>query len=259
VLNRLAEFVEKSQKLKSKVKSAMIYPAVVMTVAMGVLIFLMTYVVPKFSKIFLDFERELPALTTMLIGVSSAYRNQWYFIIAGIAGIYILFRIIKSTEQGKMALDTAKLNLPVFGVLVRKSAVARFSRTLGTLITSGVPILQALNIVRETSGNEVISKAVGNVHDSIREGESIAGPLRDTKVFLPMVVSMIEVGEETGKLPDMLMKIADVYDNDVDNAVAGITSIIEPILIVCLAFIVGTIVIALFLPLISLIQGMSES
>jgi len=258
VLNRLAEFVEKSQRLKSKVKAAMIYPAVVMTVALGVLIFLMTYVVPRFAKIFLDFEKELPALTTMLIGVSDFLVHRWYIFLAGIAGIYILFRIIKSTEQGKMALDTAKLNLPVFGILVRKSAVARFSRTLGTLVTSGVPILQALNIVRETSGNEVISKAVGNVHDSIREGESIAGPLRETKVFLPMVVSMIEVGEETGKLPEMLMKIADVYDNDVDNAVAGITSIIEPILIVCLAFIVGTIVIALFLPLISLIQGMSS-
>jgi len=164
---------------------------------------------------------------------------------------------MKATEKGKMGLDTMKLNLPVFGVLVRKSAVARFSRTLGTLITSGVPILQALNIVRETSGNEVISKAVGNVHDSIREGESIAGPLRDTKVFLPMVISMIEVGEETGQLPEMLMKVADVYDGDVDTAVASITSIIEPILIVTLAFIVGFIVIALFLPLISLIQGMS--
>ncbi|MBN1916701.1 MAG: type II secretion system F family protein [Verrucomicrobia bacterium] len=259
VLNRLAEFVEKSQKLKSKVKSAMIYPVVVMTVAVGVLVFLMTFVVPKFSKIFLDFDQKLPALTLMLINVSSAFVNQWYIFIAAIIGIYILFRIIKSTEQGKMALDTAKLNLPVFGILARKGAVARFSRTLGTLITSGVPILQALNIVRETSGNEVISKAVGNVHDSIREGESIAGPLRETKVFLPMVISMIEVGEETGKLPEMLMKIADVYDNDVDNAVAGITSIIEPILIVGLAVIVGTIVIALFLPLITLIQGMSES
>ena len=259
VLNRLAEFVEKSQRLKSKVKAAMIYPAVVMTVALGVLIFLMTYVVPRFAKIFLDFEKELPALTTMLIGVSDFLVHRWYIFLAGIAGIYILFRIIKSTEQGKMALDTAKLNLPVFGILVRKSAVARFSRTLGTLVTSGVPILQALNIVRETSGNEVISKAVGNVHDSIREGESIAGPLRETKVFLPMVVSMIEVGEETGKLPEMLMKIADVYDNDVDNAVAGITSIIEPILIVLLAGIVGFIVISLFLPLISLIQTVGQS
>jgi type IV pilus assembly protein PilC len=266
VLNRLAEFVEKSQKLKAKVKSAMIYPTVVITVAIAVLTFLMTYVVPQFRKIFDNFEQKLPAMTALLIGISSTIRgNLWYdhppyigIIPLVPVGIYLLFRFIKTTEQGKMFLDTAKLNLPVFGVLVRKSAVARFSRTLGTLITSGVPILQALNIVRETSGNEVISKAVGNVHDSIREGESIAGPLRDTKVFLPMVISMIEVGEETGKLPEMLMKIADVYDDDVDNAVAGITSIIEPILIVMLAFIVGFIVIALFLPLITLIQGMSE-
>ncbi len=266
VLNRLAEFVEKSQRLKSKVKAAMIYPTVVIFFALGVLTFLMIYVVPRFRKIFDDFGQELPAMTTLLIGISSFFQAHLYythppyigFIPLIPLGIYLLFRLIQSTEKGKMALDTAKLNIPIFGVLVRKSSVARFSRTLGTLINSGVPILQALNIVRETSGNEVISKAVGNVHDSIREGESIAGPLRDTKVFMPMVISMIEVGEETGKLPEMLMKIADVYDNDVDDAVAGITSIIEPILIVTLAFIVGFIVIALFLPLITLIQGMSE-
>ena len=149
-----------------------------MVVAFGVLAFLMTYVVPKFAKIFDDFGQKLPTLTTILIGISQAFLDRWYFILGGVFGLYLLFRVIKSTEQGKMALDTAKLNLPVFGILARKSAVARFSRTLGTLITSGVPILQALNIVRETSGNEVISKAVGNVHDSIREGESIAGPLR---------------------------------------------------------------------------------
>jgi type IV pilus assembly protein PilC len=267
VLNRLAEFVEKSQRLKSKVKSAMIYPAVVITVAVSVLIFLMTFVIPKFRTIFENFEKELPAMTELLINISNFFRANIYYthppyigIIPLIPiGIYLLFRFIKTTEKGKMALDTAKLNLPVFGVLVRKASIARFSRTLGTLITSGVPILQALNIVRETSGNEVISKAVGNVHDSIREGESIASPLRDTKVFMPMVISMIEVGEETGKLPEMLMKIADVYDNDVDNAVAGITSIIEPILIVLLAGIVGFIVISLFLPLISLIQTVGES
>jgi type IV pilus assembly protein PilC len=263
VLNRLAEFVEKSQRLKQKVRGAMIYPAVVIGVAVGVLIFLMTYVIPKFRGIFENLGQELPAVTSLLIDISSGITHHIYytgFPYIGIiplipVGIYILFRLIKATEKGKLGLDTMKLNLPVFGVLIRKSAVARFSRTLGTLITSGVPILQALNIVRETSGNEVISKAVGNVHDSIREGESIAGPLRDTKVFLPMVISMIEVGEETGQLPEMLMKVADVYDNDVDTAIASITSIIEPILIVTLAFIVGFIVIALFLPLISLIQN----
>jgi len=265
VLNRLAEFVEKSEKLKSKVKSAMIYPIAVISFAIAVLVLLMTFIVPKFRAIFENVDLKLPAMTQLLINISSFFRSNIYYThppFIGIIpliplGIYLLFRFIKSTERGKMFFDAAKLNLPIFGVLVRKSAVARFSRTLGTLITSGVPILQALNIVRETSGNEVISQAVGNVHDSIREGESIAGPLRDTKVFMPMVISMIEVGEETGKLPDMLMKIADVYDNDVDNAVAGITSIIEPILIVMLAVIVGFIVIALFLPLIGLIRGMS--
>ncbi len=172
-------------------------------------------------------------------------------------GLVFIFKAVAKTEKGKMGLDSAKLNFPLFGALVRKVAIARFSRTLGTLITSGVPILQALNIVRETSGNEVISRAVGNVHDSIREGESIAAPLKDTKVFTPMVISMIEVGEETGKLPDMLMKIADNYDEDVDTAVAGITSIIEPVLIVFLAVMVGFIVISLFLPLIKLINSVN--
>jgi type IV pilus assembly protein PilC len=267
VLNRMAEFLEKSEKLKSKVKSAMIYPAAVITVAIGVLGFLMTYVIPKFKDIFSGFDTTLPTPTAILIGMSSWIRDNLYYTHPPYVGVLILipvglifaFKFVAKTEKGRFSIDTAKLNAPLFGTLIRKIAIARFARTLGTLITSGVPILQALNIVRETSGNEVISKAIGNVHDSIREGESIATPLKDTKVFTPMVISMIEVGEETGKLPDMLMKIADNYDEDVDTAVAGITSVIEPVLIVFLAVMVGFIVIALFLPLIKLISSVNTS
>ncbi len=262
VLNRMADFLEKSEKLKAKVKSAMIYPMAVVTVAGGVLGFLMTYVIPKFKEIFDGFDTTLPTPTAILIGVSHFIKSNVYYthppyigvLILIPVGLIFLFKAISKTNKGRFGIDTAKLNFPLLGSLMRKIAIARFSRTLGTLITSGVPILQALNIVRETSGNEVIAKAVGDVHDSIREGQSIAAPLKDTKVFTPMVISMIEVGEETGKLPDMLIKIADNYDDDVDTAVAGITSVIEPVLIVFLAVMVGFIVIALFLPLIKLIS-----
>jgi len=265
VLNRMAEFLEKTERLKSKVKSAMIYPIAVITVAVGVLTFLMAYVIPKFKEIFSGFDTTLPGPTVVLISVSTWVKSNLYYTHPPYVGILVLlpiglffaFKAIAKTPKGKVGLDTAKLNLPLFGSLIRKVAIARFSRTLGTLITSGVPILQALNIVRETSGNEVIARAVGNVHDSIREGESIAAPLKDSRVFTPMVISMIEVGEETGKLPDMLIKIADNYDEDVDNAVAGITSVIEPVLIVFLAMMVGFIVISLFLPLIKLINSVN--
>lgn len=265
VLNRMAEFLEKSEKLKSKVKAALIYPIAVITVAAGVLTFLMAYVVPKFKEIFEGFDTTLPGATQILITVSNFVKGNLYYshppyigvLLLAPVGFVLAFKALAKTEKGKMGLDNVKLNAPLFGELVRKVAIARFSRTLGTLITSGVPILQALNIVRETSGNEVISRAVGNVHDSIREGESIAAPLKETKVFTPMVISMIQVGEETGKLPDMLMKIADTYDEDVDTAVAGITSIIEPVLIIFLAVMVGFIVISLFLPLIKLINSVN--
>ena len=267
VLNRLAEFLEKSERLKSKVKAAMIYPVAVVTVAGGVLGFLMTYVIPKFKEIFDGFDTTLPTPTAILIAVSHFIRSNLYYthppyigvLVLAPVGLVLVIKALAKTEKGKYTLDSFKLNVPLFGTLVRKIAIARFSRTLGTLITSGVPILQALNIVRETAGNEVISKAVGNVHDSIREGETIADPLRETKVFTPMVISMIEVGEETGKLPDMLMKIADNYDDDVDTAVAGITSVIEPVLIVFLAVMVGFIVISLFLSLIKLISAVNTT
>ncbi len=266
VLNQLADFMEKAQRLKGKVKAAMIYPIAVITVAIGVLAFLMISVVPKFKEIFADFETTLPRMTEILINTSLWIRhNAWYdkppyigMLPAIPIGIYILVKLLAKTNFGRFALDNFKLNMPIFGQLMRKVAIARFSRTLGTLINSGVPILQALNIVRDTSGNEIISRAVGSVHDSIREGESIVAPLRATKVFTPMVISMIEVGEETGQLPDMLIRIANTYDEEVDTAVDGITSIIEPILIIFLAVMVGFIVIALFLPLIKLISTLGS-
>ena len=265
VLNQLAEFMEKAEKLKAKVKAAMIYPIAVICVAVGVLSYLMISVVPKFKDIFSDFDTELPQMTTVLINTSNWIKSNVYYdhppyvgmLIMIPVGIVIVLKILAKTDMGKFYIDSGKLNAPLFGQLVRKVSIARFARTLGTLINSGVPILQALNIVRETSGNEVISKAVGSVHDSIREGESICTPLRETKVFTPMVISMIEVGEETGKLPDMLIRIANNYDDEVDVAVEGLTSVIEPILIVFLAVMVGFIVIALFLPLIKLIQTVS--
>ena len=253
------EFMEKAQRIKSKVISAMVYPVVVLIMAGGILTFLMIFIIPKFEEIFAELlEGEaLPPLTQAVLNTSRTMSTQLPWVVAGIAGIILLVKLIAMTGPGRHGLDRIKLAMPIFGVLVRKTAIARFSRTLGTLMTSGVPVLQALNIVRDTSGNEVIARAVSEVHDSVKEGENMAPPIEASGVFPPMVISMVEVGEETGALPEMLMKIADSYDDEVDTTVAGLTSIIEPILIILLALIVGTIVIALFLPLISIIGKLS--
>jgi type IV pilus assembly protein PilC len=254
-LSRLADFQEKAQRIKNKVISAMVYPSVVIFVAMGILIFLMLVIVPKFQEIFNDLleGKSLPGLTLFVLSVSNVIKHQFLLVVGCVVGLFIAVKLIGKTVKGRFILDKMKLNAPIFGQLVRKVSIARFTRTLGTLIASGVPILQALNIVRETSGNAVIAHAVSSIHDSVKEGERIVQPLEASKVFPPMVVSMVDVGEETGALPDMLMKIADVYDDEVDNAVAALTSLLEPIMIVFLAVIVGTIVIAMFLPLISVI------
>lgn len=254
VLNRLAEFAEKSEKLKKKVKSAMVYPAFVITVAITVLTFLVTFIVPKFAEMFYDLELELPWMTQFLIAISDLFKKQWYIPVAFVISFVVTIKIMRRTNQGKYIIDKILLRLPLVGMLVSKISIARFTRTLGTLITSGVPILQSLVIVKDTAGNEVIARAVEKVHDSIREGESIVEPLRVCKVFPPMVISMFEVGEETGALAEMLIKIADNYDEDVDTAVEGLTSLLEPFLIVFLAVVVGFIVIAMFMPLISLLQ-----
>jgi len=264
ILNRLADFSEKSEKLKKKVKSAMTYPAVVLSIAGIVVVFLLTFVVPRFQTMFSQQGKELPVITQTLIDVSNAMKN---FVmlknpIVTIVGIGVIIGIIAGikflvkTKGGKYTIDSFKINAPIFGELVKKVIVARFTRTLGTLIASGVPILQALDIVGDAVGNAVVGKAIGNVHASIKEGESIVQPLRESGIFDPMVVGMIDVGEETGTLSEMMIRVADTYDDDVDTAVDGLTSLLEPLLIVFLALIVGTIVIAMFLPLLSLMKGM---
>jgi type IV pilus assembly protein PilC len=259
-LSRLADFQEKAQKIKNKVISAMVYPAVVIFVAMAILVFLMIVIVPKFQEIFRDLleGKELPGLTLFVLNVSNLIKNQFLLVAGMIAGLIIAVKMAGKTVKGRLLIDRLKLNAPIFGQLIRKVSIARFTRTLGTLIASGVPILQALNIVRETSGNAVIAEAVNRVHDSVKEGERIVEPLEASRVFPPMVISMVDVGEETGALPDMLMKVADVYDDEVDNAVGAITSLLEPIMIVFLAVVVGTIVIAMFLPLISVIGSLGQ-
>lgn len=260
VLLRLAEFQEKAQKIKNKVVSAMVYPVIVLIIAILILAFLLVFIVPKFEAIFADMlgGKPLPALTQFVIGASNMVKSNLIPLAIGIVVLIVLYKMLARTAKGAEILDTLKLKAPLFGDLNRKGAISRFTRTLGTLVTSGVPILQALNITKETAGNVIIAGAIMKVHDAVKEGESIVHPLEASGVFPPMVISMIDVGEETGQLPEMLLKIAEVYDDEVDNAVAGLTSMLEPIMIVFLALIVGTIVIALFLPLISIISGMQN-
>ena len=260
VLLRLAEFQEKAQKIKNKVVSAMFYPIIVLLIAILIMGFLLVFIVPKFEAIFADMlgGKPLPALTQFVIGASTFVKSNILVIIGAFIAITLLLKLVAKTRKGAYILDNFKLRMPLFGNLTRKSSISRFSRTLGTLVTSGVPILQALNITRETAGNSVVASAITKVHDSVKEGESIVHPLEVSGVFPPMVISMIDVGEETGQLPEMLLKIAEVYDDEVDNAVSGLTSLLEPIMIVFLAVVVGTIVIALFLPLISIISGMQQ-
>ena len=263
VLNRLAEFQEKAQKVKNKVIAAMAYPVIVLIIAMLIMVFLMAFIVPKFQAIFTDMlgGRALPPITQAVIWVSELIQKMFippylWITIGVVAAVVIGYKAMSRSAGGRRFMDRTTLATPLFGDLLRKSAISRFSRTLGTLVTSGVPILQALNITRDTAGNVVIAEAVSKVHDAVKEGESIVQPLEASGVFPPMVISMVDVGEETGQLPEMLLKIAEVYDDEVDNAVEGLTSLLEPIMIVILALIVGTIVIALFMPLIDIIKTM---
>jgi len=260
VLNRLAEFQEKAQKIKGKVIAAMFYPCAVIFVAVVILAVLMIVVVPKFKEIFADMlEGEpLPAFTQFVLAISDMIANHFVWTVIIVVVFVILLRLFISSRYGRKLFDKFKLVMPVFGPVVSKVAISRFTRTLGTLVSSGVPILQALTIVKETSGNVVIGDAVASVHESVKEGETITAPLEASNVFPPMVISMVDVGEQTGALPEMLMKIADTYDEEVDNAVTAMTSLLEPIMIVFLAVIVGSIVIALFLPLIVLIDKMGD-
>lgn len=260
VLNRLAEFQEKAQKVRNKILAAMIYPVIVLVLAWAIMGFLLVFIVPKFQQIFHDMlgDKPLPAITQFIISLSTIFKDHCLIILGGLFGLIAGWRLIARRPRGRTLIDDLKLRLPLFGDLNRKSAISRFSRTLGTLVTSGVPILQALTITRETAGNVVIGAAILEVHEAVKEGESIVHPLAASGAFPPMVISMIDVGEETGQLPEMLLKIAEVYDDEVDNSIAALTSMLEPIMIVILALVVGTIVIALFLPLISIISGLQQ-
>jgi type IV pilus assembly protein PilC len=234
----------------------MIYPTVVMSVAGMITAGLMIFIVPKFEKIFSELlgGAKLPALTRFVLGISNVMQKHFVETAIAIAVFVVVFKAVGKTKKGRFMIDLAKYRAPLMGPIISKSSIARFSRTLGTLMSSGVPVLQALQIVRDTSGNEVVAEAVQKVHDAVKEGEGMAGPLAATKIFPDMVISMIEVGEETGKLPDMLEKIAETYDDEVDNAVDVLTSMIEPLMIIFLAVVVGTIVIAMFMPLIEIIN-----
>jgi len=259
ILERLAGFMEKSQRLKKQVISALIYPAAVITAAGGILAAIMILVVPKFEEMFKDMRMTLPQMTQMLISFSNWIRNWWFLIPLIPFSIFVVMKIIGANKTGRYVLDKVKLKMPLFGMIISKSTISRFARTLGTLISSGVPILEALSIVKEATGNAVFETAIGRVHDSIREGENIAGPLGQTKIVDAMVLNMVDVGEETGELDKMLIKVADTYDEDVDALVSGMMSLIEPLLIIVLGTAVGFIVIALFLPLISLMQQLGGS
>ena len=259
VLGRLAEFAEKSEKIKNKVKGAMIYPIVVLVAAIGITAFLLIAVIPKFQQVFNDMlgGQALPPITQFVIDASEFVQHNGLQIFLAVVAVVIIMKIVGKTEKGAYLFDVLKLKMPVTGTLAQRSAVSKFTRTLGTLLSSGVPILQSLTITRDTTGNRVLTDAIQRVHDSVKEGESMTQPLSQCKVFPPMVVSMVEVGEETGALADMLTRIANTYDDEVDNAVAGMTAAIEPALIIVLAVVVGTIVIAMFLPMIKIISSVS--
>jgi type IV pilus assembly protein PilC len=257
ILRRLAEFKEKAQSLARRIKGAMVYPCVVISVAVAILSFIMIFIIPKFETIFADFKMKLPWITEALINTSRWFVRYWYVVPLVPFSIWLIFKLIRLNKTGAYILDKLKLYIPVMGNLIEKSIVARTMRTLGTLIASGVPILEALSIVRETAMNMVFEECYQRVYESIREGETIAQPLKESRLVDDMVVNMIDVGEETGDLDTMLYKIADVYDEEVDVLVESLISLLEPIMIVILGFIVGTIVIALFMPLLGLLEGLS--
>ncbi len=257
VLKRLAEFSEKAQKIKGKVKAALFYPIAVLIVAIGIMILLMCFVVPKFKDVFAGMGFKLPTFTLFVMGVSDIIKNNILATMGVLALCVIAFLLFIKTKFGRHCWDKFQLHMPAFGPVISKVAISRFTRTLGTLVSSGVPILQALTIVRETAGNVIIAGAVQKIHESVKEGETITAPMEGSGVFPPMVVSMVDVGEQTGALPEMMMRIADDYDEQVDNAVSAMTSLLEPIMIIFLAVIVGSIVIAMFLPLIQMISNMS--
>ncbi|MDP6634256.1 MAG: type II secretion system F family protein [Phycisphaerae bacterium] len=258
ILERLSEFMEKADALKRKVKGAMIYPIAVISFALLIVTGLMILVVPQFEKIFAQQGKALPAVTQMLMETSRWIKGGgWAVIILAPIGLIFGIKLLKRTESTAIYVDRVMMRIPIMGQIISKTAVARFSRTLGTLLTAGVPILEALDITADTSGNAVYREAMTKVHNAIREGESFATPLRQAKVVDSMVVNMIDVGEETGELDNMLTKIADTYDSEVETLVSSLTSLMEPVMVIVLGLIVGFIVIALFMPMIGMLDNMS--
>jgi type IV pilus assembly protein PilC len=257
VLDRLAKFREKAERIQKKVKAAMVYPGVVMTVAIVIVYILMVKVVPSFQKLLDGQKTQMPPLTEFVIGISKLLTVYWWATPILIFGVFFGLKSWLATEKGKELFDRIIFRLPKIGTFVQIVSVSRFARTFGTLMASGVPILQSISITRDTLDNVVIAKSLERVHDRVRDGEPLSVPLEQSGVFPQMVTSMIQVGEETGQLPEMLNRVADIYDEEVDNAVSALTSIIEPVLIVFLAVVVGAIVLAMFLPLIALITKMT--
>jgi type IV pilus assembly protein PilC len=256
-LARLADFMEKAEKIKGKVKAAMFYPGAVLVVAFGILTVLMAFVVPRFQQVFegLLEGRPLPAFSRLVFKISDVITHQLWVGPVLVAGFGLLFMVLLQTTWGRWSFDRFKLTLPVLGSLFRKAAISRFSRTLGTLISNGVPILQSLLIVKETTGNVAVGQLVSLLHENVKQGDPLAPTLRASNLFPAMVAGMVDVGEQTGALPEMLLKIADTYDTEVDSAASALTSLLEPIMIVFLAVIVGSIVIAMFLPIVAAATG----
>jgi type IV pilus assembly protein PilC len=258
ILRRLADYIEKSLSLKRKIKSAMIYPSTIIFVAVVVVFFIMVAVIPTFSKIFDEMGVDLPLPTRITLVLSDALRSFWYLFVFGFVGISVGIRYYYKTSKGKHLIDRLLLKLPVFGVIIQKAAIAKFSRTLGTLISSGIPILEGLEITAKTAGNVIVEDAVMRARSSISEGKTIAEPLQDSKVFPPMVIQMINVGEKTGAIDAMLDKIADFYEEEVDTAVGNMTQLIEPMLMMFLGAVIGFIIVAMYMPMFKLISTLSK-
>jgi len=254
VLRRLAEFMEKAQRIKGKVKAAVYYPCAVLSIALIILTLLMTYVVPRFKEVFAGLlgGAQMPAFTLFVLRISDAMKDHLLLVVGLAVALGLAFLGAQRTGWGRWSCDQLKLKLPLLGPVFRKVAISRFSRTFGTLLGSGVPVLQALTIVKETAGNVVVGAVIADVHQHVKEGDPIAPALKDSGVFPAMVAGMVDVGEQTGALPELLLKIADTCDDEVDNSVSAMTSLLEPIMIVFLALVVGSIVIALFLPLVAI-------
>ncbi len=254
ILNRLAVYLEKAEALTRKVKAALMYPAVVFFVAIGATVFMLIFIIPTFAKMFVDFGGDLPLPTKIVMGISDFLRTKWFVMVGVIGGAIFAYKRFHATEAGKLKVDQLMLKVPVLGQVIRKSSIARFTRTLGTLVSSGVPILNGLDITARTAGNKVVENAIFATRESISQGNTIAEPLRECGVFPPMVTQMIGVGEQTGALDEMLEKIANFYDDEVDTAVDALTSVIEPVMIVVMGTMVGGMLIAMYLPMFKLIN-----